>query len=308
MATVGSYTDDRISKVRSNFAALLRNRDKETSSLLQQSDIVFVDHHVTTKDGYDLLLRWYTRKATVFQTEAVDLNPAVLYLHGGGGVSGSVEIYDGIVSSYVSATGVPFLSVDYRLAPENPFPAPLEDCYQALEWLHASSSLLAIDPRRISVMGDSAGGGLAAALSLLARDRKLVPALSNQILVYPMLDNECAKEEGLEEHSTVSYQVIRETWDAYLGDHRACPEGVSQFAAAARLTDATNLPETYIEVGEWDAFCAECIEFARRLRLASVNIELHVYPEAAHGFDVFTPAAVPSATAMQNRVRRLCSL
>jgi acetyl esterase/lipase len=116
------------------------------------------------------------------------LGPAVLYLHGGGMISGSVAIYDGPVSHYVSNSGVSMLAVDYRLAPEHPYPVPVEDCYAGLRWLAEHADELGVDPARIAVMGDSAGGGLAAAVALLARDRG-GPELAAQILIYPMLDD-----------------------------------------------------------------------------------------------------------------------
>ena len=128
------------------------------------TDVKATDFHATTVDGGDLLLRWYVK-------DSATLGPVVLYLHGGGMISGSVAIYDGPVSRYVSNSGVSMLAVDYRLAPEHPYPVPVEDCYAGLRWLSEHAAELGVDPARIAVMGDSAGGRLAAAVALLARDR-----------------------------------------------------------------------------------------------------------------------------------------
>jgi acetyl esterase/lipase len=144
-------------------------------------DVKVTDFQTTTTDGAQVLLRWYVK-------DGAPPGPAALYTHGGGMIAGSVALYDGPVSRYVSNSGVPMLAVDYRLAPEHPHPTPVEDCYAGLQWLAEHASELGVDPGRIAVMGDSAGGGLAAALTLLARDRG-GPAVSQQILIFPMLDD-----------------------------------------------------------------------------------------------------------------------
>ena len=144
-------------------------------------DVKITDHEVTTADGATLLARWYRRSAS-------DTGAAVLYLHGGGMIVGSVPIFDGPVSRHVARTGVPMLSVQYRLAPEHPHPVPVEDAYAGLTWLAGRAGQLGIDPGRIAVMGDSAGGGLAAGVAILSRDRQ-GPAIAHQLLIYPMLDD-----------------------------------------------------------------------------------------------------------------------
>ena len=128
------------------------------------ADVKTTDFHFSAFDGAEVLLRWYAK-------DGAAAGPAVLYLHGGGMISGSVALYDPPVSRYVSSSGVPMLAVDYRLAPEHPYPTPVEDCYAGLGWLAAHAHELGADPARVAVMGDSAGGGLAAAVALLARDR-----------------------------------------------------------------------------------------------------------------------------------------
>jgi acetyl esterase/lipase len=139
------------------------------------------DFETAAGDGATLLLRWYTKNASA-------PGSAVLYLHGGGMILSNVTIYDGPVARYVSATGVPFLSVEYRYAPEHPAPTPVTDGYAGLEWLVAHATELGVDPERIAIMGDSGGGGVAASLAIYARDYG-APAIAKQILLYPMLDD-----------------------------------------------------------------------------------------------------------------------
>ena len=187
--------------------------------------------------------------------------PAVLYLHGGGMISGSVAIYDGPVSRYVSNSGVSMLAVDYRLAPEHPYPVPVEDCYAGLRWLAEHADELGVDPARIAVMGDSAGGGLAAAVALLARDRG-GPDLAAQILIYPMLDDRnTTPDPEIAPFAVWSYDDNITGWGALLGDAIGGPD-VPAYAAPARATDLSDLPACYIEVGQLDIFRDEDLAYA----------------------------------------------
>jgi acetyl esterase/lipase len=148
------------------------------------ADVKTADHYATADDGAQITVRWYV-------TDGADSSapgPAVVFFHGGGYIFGHIEQFDGAISRYVSASGVPFLSVEYRRAPEHRFPTPLEDAYTALRWLHDHATELGVDRNRIAVMGDSAGGGMAAALTILARERG-GPKIARQILLMPMLDD-----------------------------------------------------------------------------------------------------------------------
>ena len=151
------------------------------------ADVVARDFSVSSRDGKEVLIRWFHKTGS-------RPGSAALYIHGGGMLLGSVDVYDEILRRYVSASGVPLLAVDYRLPPEHPFPTPVEDCYAALRWLAEHAHELGVDPARIAIMGDSAGGGLAAATTLVARDRG-GPVLAKQILVYPMLDDRNTKPD-----------------------------------------------------------------------------------------------------------------
>jgi len=179
------------------------------------------------------------------------------------------------VARYVSTSGVPMLSVEYRYAPEHPGLTPVEDSYVALRWLADHSAELGVEPGRIAVMGDSAGGGIAAGLALLARDLG-GPSIAQQILVYPMLDDRTTiPDPELVRFAGWTYEDNLTGWSALLGEALGGPN-VSAYAAPARMADGANLPPIYIEVGELDIFRNECIEFARRTSLAGVSTELHV--------------------------------
>ncbi len=263
------------------------------------TDVVTRDFSVRTHDGADILLRWFEKRRS-------RPGSAALYIHGGGMLLGSVDVYDEILRRYVSASGVPLLAVDYRLPPEHPYPTPLEDCYAGLQWLADRSRELGVDRSRIAIMGDSAGGGLAAATALLARDRG-GPTLAAQILVYPMLDDRNTKPDTeIAPFLTWSWDDNITGWGALLGD-TAGKDGVGRHAAPARATDLTKLPPTYLEVGQLDIFRDEGVAYAQRLQ-AHVPTELHVHPGAPHGFELFAPDADVSRRAMADRVRALRSV
>jgi acetyl esterase/lipase len=220
------------------------------------------------------------------------LVPAYLHMHGGGYVMGSPHLAAARNQALASALGCVVVSVDYRLAPETPFPGPVEDCYAALKWLFEQAEELGVDRGRIAIGGESAGGGLAAALGLLARDRGEVP-VAFQLLVYPMLDDRTAVAEP--DPHVGEFVFTRENnrfgWTALLGGEPGA-EDVSPYAAAARASDLSGLPPTYIAVGALDLFLAEDVAYAQRLLRAGVPTELHVYPGAFHGFDMVAHAEV----------------
>ncbi|HEX8996017.1 MAG TPA: alpha/beta hydrolase [Ktedonobacterales bacterium] len=233
------------------------------------------------------------RALVYLPTSAQEAVPALLWLHGGGYIMGSADAEDGMVNSIVSAIGCAAIAVDYRLAPDTSYPGPLEDCYAALKWLSTHADELGIDPQRIAVGGSSAGGGLAAALTLLARDRGEV-SLAFQFLLAPMLDDRTAT---LAEPHPYTGEFIwsRESnrfgWTSYLGHEPGGPDA-SPYAAAARAERLEGLPATFIYVGALDLFLEEDVEYARRLMRAGVPAELHVYPGAYHGFRMVASAQV----------------
>jgi acetyl esterase/lipase len=266
-------------------------------------DGVEVNHHtLTTADGAELPLAWYV------PSSSEPPGSAVLYLHGGGMIYSLAEtapMYDAAVRGYVAASGVPMLTVDYRVAPEHSDPIPVEDCYAALCWLAENAAELGADPARLAVAGDSAGGGLAAGVSLLARDRG-GPALALQLLIYPMLDDRTTTPdpELPPEFLTWTYEDNVTGWGALRGDRA----DLSVYAAPARAEDLTGLPPTYLDTGDLDIFRAEDIAYARRLSAAGVPTELHVHPGCPHAFEGLAPDADVSRRVIADRVRRLRAL
>ncbi len=231
--------------------------------------------------------------------------PALIWLHGGGYIMGSADAEDAMLKSIVSAVGCAAVSVDYRLAPETAYPGSVEDCYAALKWLSTHADELGIDVNRIAVGGSSAGGGLAAALALLARDRGEV-SLMFQFLIAPMIDDRtCMLAEP--HPYTGEFIWTREAnhfgWTSYLG-HEPGGSDVSPYAAAARAEKLEGLPATFINVGAIDLFVEEDVEYARRLMRAGVPTELHVYPGAYHGFRMVADAQV-TQTAQRDQLSAL---
>jgi acetyl esterase/lipase len=213
----------------------------------------------------------------------------VLHIHGGGYVLGSARSSDATNRALVAELNCAVFSVEYRLAPETPYPGPLEDCYAALAWLHAHAGDLRINTTRIGVAGESAGGGLAAALALLARDRGKLP-VAFQHLIYPMIDDRTGAPGSTCENAFVGHHVWTRTqnvfgWTALLG---TAPGGadVSPYAAPARAINLEGLPPAFIAVGALDLFLEEDLAYAQRLARAGVPIELHVYPGAFHAFNM----------------------
>lgn len=255
--------------------------------------------------GADLSATWY-RSST-----AEPPGSAALYLHGGGMIYSLEQmgpIYDLLVRRYVAASAVPMLVVDYRVAPEHPDPTPVQDCYAGLVWLAGQCDAMGFDPGRLAVMGDSAGGGLAAGVCLLARDLG-GPAVAEQLLIYPMLDDRSGPpDSSLTEHLTWTYDDNLTGWGALLGAKEVGAEGVSAYAAPARATDLAGLPPTYIDVGDLDIFRDEDIDYARRLAGAGVPTEFHLHPGCPHAFETLAYGTDVAARALDDRVRRLRAL
>jgi triacylglycerol lipase len=219
--------------------------------------------------------------------------PCVFHIHGGGYVGGSAAQNEGAHRPLVADLGCVLLSVNYRLAPETAHPGPVEDCYAALAWLFANAAELGVDPARIGLMGESAGGGLAAGLALLARDRGEYP-LAFQHLIYPMIDDRTCT--AVEPHPYVGEFIWTPHnnhfgWTSLLGQAPGGPD-VSPYAAAARAEDLSGLPPTFLSTGSLDLFLEEDLEYARRLMRAGVPVELHVYPGGFHAFNVAPDAEV----------------
>lgn len=220
--------------------------------------------------------------------------PVLLQVHGGGFVFGTAELGDPRNRAWAKALNCAVASVDYRLAPETAFPGGLDDCYAALVWLHGAAEELGLDPNRIALRGESAGGGLAAGLTILARDRG-GPPIRFQLLVYPMLDDRTCTGEAHPFAGQFVWNAASNSygWASWLG---AAPggSGISPLAAPARCEDLSGLPPTCITTAALDLFVEEDLEYARRLVRAGVPTEVYLAPGAFHGFDAMAPEAAIS--------------
>ncbi|MDB5082010.1 MAG: hypothetical protein JWP00_3934 [Chloroflexi bacterium] len=224
--------------------------------------------------------------------------PALIWAHGGGFVVGHPTEHDNIALNFVRQADCVVISVDYRLAPENPFPAGIEDCYTALQWVAANASELGIDADRIAIGGYSAGGALAAGLALLARDRS-GPKLVFQMPLCACLDDRNITPSSYEitDGRVWSRAVSESAWNLYLpGVDRST---TSPYAAPARAADLAGLPPAYFGIGELDLMRDENIDYASRLLQAGVGVELHIFPGAFHGFELYSPDSLLGQRALQ---------
>ena len=223
--------------------------------------------------------------------DAVGALPCVFSMHGGGYVLGSCAMDDGRLDGWSRSYRCVGVSVEYRLAPETPYPGPLDDCHLGLKWVLDHHDELGVDPERIGVSGTSAGAGLAAALALLARDRGEVP-LRFQLLDAPMIDDrQVTPSSRLDDLVIFGRDSSEFGWRSYLGDLYGKPE-VPAYAAPARAGDLGGLPAAYICVGNVDGFRDEAIGYATRLNQAGVPADLHIYSGAPHGVKRFVDVPV----------------
>ncbi|WP_319637715.1 alpha/beta hydrolase [Pengzhenrongella sicca] len=225
--------------------------------------------------------------------------PVLLHLHGGGFVVGAVT--DDVDAALDVAPGWAVASVEYRLAPEDPYPAAIEDAYAALVWLVAEAAELGLDPGRVVVTGVSAGGGLAACLALLARDRG-GPRLLGQLLVCPMLDDRNDSPSGRQMAGLGSWDRDANAtgWGAYLDGQAGGPD-TPGYASASRAGSLRDLPPAFLDVGSAETFRDECVQYAARLWADGADAELHVWPGGCHGFDGLVPSALLSLAARSTR-------
>lgn len=230
-----------------------------------------------------------------------DTRPGVYFIHGGGMVLGNLETDHLTAVMLCEALGAVVVSVDYRLAPEHPYPAGPDDCYAGLQWMADHADELGFDPTRLALYGGSAGAGLALSTALRARDLS-GPSIRFVMAPYPMIDdrNETPSSQAITDIGIWDRAGNIEAWGWYLGGQPA-----DQYAAPSRATDLSGMPPTFIDVGDQDMFHDEDVEFAGRLEAAGVPVELHVYPGAYHASEVFAPTAELSQQIWANRIAAL---
>jgi acetyl esterase/lipase len=244
----------------------------------------------------------YTRPA-----DATGALPALYYMHGGAMIMGNAwSVLPRILRDWSVPLGLAVVSVDYRLAPETPYPGPLEDCHAGLLWTARHADELGIDAERVIIGGKSAGGGLAAALTLLNRDRGEGPTPIGQLLLSPMLDDrlDTPSAHQMAGISLWDRSSTAVAWQAYLGDRYGDPD-LPPYAAPARATDLSRLPPTYLDVGSAETFRDENVAYAEAIWHAGGNAELHIWPGAFHGFDSLAPGAALAREARHTRTRWL---
>ena len=255
--------------------------------------VAHTDHHVPGAPGDpDVAVRLHRERDVTLP------RPGLISIHGGGYVIGSHLGDDGRFDGWCTTLQCVGISVGYRLAPETPYPGPLEDCYAALRWAYLNAAELGIDQDRIGVIGGSAGGGLAAGLALLARDRGEIP-VGFQVLSYPMLDDRLQTESGRAGAPLWGPETNQYGWRAYLGAYRSNDDDVPAYAVPARARDLTGLPPAFVTVGNLDGLLDEDLDYARRLIAAGVPTDVHVFADGPHAFDSMLPN-----TAIAARARR----
>jgi acetyl esterase/lipase len=247
--------------------------------------VTFEDRTVPGPDGEpDISVRIYR------PVESTGQLPGIYFIHGGGMILGDIEGEDAAATRLCDEVGAVVVSVEYRLAPEHPHPAPVEDCYAGLMWTAKNASELGIDADRLAIFGASAGGGLALATALVARDRG-GPQVRFLMPIYPMIDdrNQTPSSHEITDIGIWDRAGNIEAWAWYLGGKEA-----DEYAAPSRAEDVSGLPPTFIDVGTVDLFRDEDIAFAQRLMQAGVPTELHVYPGSYHASETFAPDAALS--------------
>ncbi|KAF7554633.1 hypothetical protein G7Z17_g2812 [Cylindrodendrum hubeiense] len=270
-----------------------------------------VQQTIFTIKSYDgAELRLY-RLATPEHIAASTPQPAVLATHGGGLAAGSAEVSLGMYAQDVLNGDRPVFAIGYRLAPEHPAPTAAEDAFAAFKYLSEHAKELNIDPARIAVKGESAGGTHAAAVALIARDREFSPAPAKLIMVYPMLDDRTnpPADSGFLKLASWSPHQNKLGWGAYIGeDNVGKPDAnIPAYAVPARAKSLKGLPSTYIDIGSLDLFRDESLEFAQRLMREDVEVEFHLFPGVPHAFDLVAPGTKWQLRALEARTAALKS-
>ena len=269
-------TDEHLPTIREQSAVRNRLADAQAVGVTRQE--VTIPAYPGSADNQEVKCLLYT------PNNSDSGRPGYVHIHGGGYIMGSAEGSDIGNLAICSKLGVVVLSVEYRLAPEHPIPAPLDDCYSGLAYMHNNATDLGVDNSRIGIGGESAGGGLAAALAIMARDKGEY-AVCHQQLTYPMLDNLTGSEEQPGDPLVGEFVWTRQRnqygWRSYLGDAPAQAPQVP-----ARVKDFSGLPSTWMFTAELDLFRDENLDYAKSLMQAGVHVDLEVFSGACHGFQM----------------------
>jgi acetyl esterase/lipase len=282
---LGDLTEATLPSVRKNMAQLAEHE--------LSPQVLRMDRRVPGQPGSpDVIVRVHT------PLELSAPAPCVYSIHGGGYIFGTRDIDDLRFGRWCPRFGLIGVSVEYRLAPETPYPGPMEDCYAGLRWVFSNAEALGVDPMCIGIAGASAGGGLAAGLALLCRDRgEIHPAF--QMLTYPMLDDRQTTLSSQWDAPVWTRANNTFGWRSYLGALYGSDD-VPPYASPARAIDLRGLPPTLVSVGTADGFCDEDMRYATELYHCGVPTELHLYPGAPHGFDGIAPSAKLSRRFQRN--------
>ena len=230
--------------------------------------------HVTSYDGFKEPLYCFSKIGAAVSSSS----PTIVYTHGGGYFCLDVEIYKPLLQTYVSMSGVPMYAMEYRLPPESPFPAPVEDCFAGLKHVFDNADALGVDPARIILMGDSAGGGLCAGTAILARDRNI--PVAKQIVIHGNVDDRTVDPNSMPELAEFATWNIEDNitgWDAYLGPGHESRSDIRPAASPSRSTDMRGLAPLYLDVPGLDILRDEGIKYAGRAAEAGIPVELHVF-------------------------------
>ncbi|ETS88261.1 hypothetical protein PFICI_02089 [Pestalotiopsis fici W106-1] len=266
-------------------------------------------HEIVSIDGTKIAVHRFEPSIV---HEPLGLQPAAVYVHGGGLIAGSIATCRHTIEKIVQASGIQIFAVEYRLAPEHPFPAAVEDVSATIQWLQSNATSLHVDPARIGLFGSSAGGGIAAGAALLARDKPFDYPIARLILQYPMLDDRTTfgDDHALTQFVNWNVRLNDMGWRAYLGgrDRNQRDDKIPIYAAPGRAQSLEGLPPTYVEVGGLDLFRDETIAFVAKLARANIDVEFHLYPGVTHGFESIAPDIRLSKESDGNRERILKSL
>lgn len=274
----------------------LRDNARERSAALPREEVASVRDHRIAAPGGEVLVR-------VFTPRAAGPLPALVYFHGGGWVTGDVDTHEGICRTLANAARCVVASVDYRCAPEATFPTAAEDAYAATRWVVDQAQALGVDPRRVAVCGDSAGGNLAAAVALMARDRR-GPALSFQVLVYPITDCDFDRPSYREnaEGYLLTLEGMRWYWDQYVPN---AADRVNPYVSPMRAASVAGLPPALVITAEYDPLRDEGEAYAAKLAEAGVAVAHTRYPGMIHAFYRFTTTVDAARAAVAETVGAL---